>query len=131
MARFHLDHNVSHRLGALLRLDGHDVVTAWTLGLSGAEDDVHLSTAADDDRVLITQNGRDFRLLHGAWLRWSAKWRVTAIHAGILIIPQSQALSDVEASREIHALVRTTALANELFEYLVGPPAGWVRDPPP
>lgn len=71
MGRFHLDHNVSRQIAELLRVAGHDVVTARELRLEEADDDVHLLAALRDDRVFVTHNGHDFILLHYAWRRWT------------------------------------------------------------
>ncbi len=66
MVRFYLDHNVSLHLAPALIALGHDVATARDLGLTGADDDIHLSTATDDSRILVTHDRQDFVLLHRA-----------------------------------------------------------------
>ena len=122
MARFQLDHNVSHQLALELRRSGHDVVTAWDLGLQEADDDVHLAIAADEARVFITHNGGDFRLLHKAWRRWAQRWRVAEAHAGILVVPQRPLVPIAELAVLLDEFLvtsagRTRALANELYTY--------------
>lgn len=143
MARFHLDHNVSNRIATVLRDHGHDVVTAWDLGLMGADDDVHLSVATDDRRVLVTQNKDDFILLHRAWRRWSALWRAANLqaginvvpypHTGILIIPQSPHMTPDEAAMAVHHLILLSAVSldDELYRYDWQTGQGWVREPRP
>ena len=49
-------------------------MTAWDLGLTAADDDVHLWEAAVTDRILVAHNADDFILLHKAWRRWLAGW---------------------------------------------------------
>lgn len=44
--------------------------------------------AADAAATFVSHNAKDFRLLHDAWLRWSAAWGVARSHGGILIVPQ-------------------------------------------
>ncbi len=132
MARFHLDHNVSHEVAEILQLRGHDVLTAWDLGLITADDDVHLSTAADDTRILVTHNKKDFLLLHKAWRRWPLVWVVAVTraggnvppgaltHAGVVIIPQQPHLRSVDAALAVDSLVRDSfvrgrMLTNEFY----------------
>jgi hypothetical protein len=142
MARFHLDHNVSNSIAQDLRHRRHDVVTARELGLTSADDDVHLWTAAGDKRIFVTHNREDFRLLHKAWCRWAAGWRrilqreqitvVFAAHPGVLIVPQAPHLAPETTAVEIDRLVSSGApLANELYLYDWQTGRGWVREPPP
>ncbi len=127
MARFYLDHNVSlHLVPALIAL-GHDAATARDLGLTGADDDMHLTTASDDGRILVTHDRQDFVLLHRAWHRWSRRWGVTAAHAGILVIPQAPRLPLPDAARELDRAAGWP-LANELLIYRRGHLRLWSRD---
>src|SRR3712207_6871909 len=48
----------------LFRSLGHDVVTSRDLGMDGQDDDLHLLAAANDKRILVTHNGRDFVVLN-------------------------------------------------------------------
>lgn len=50
-------------------------------------DDEHLLAASLRARILVTNNIRDFVLLHDAWIRWSRKWHVHSSHSGILALP--------------------------------------------
>ena len=116
MARFHLDHNVSQKIAPLLRTGGHDVVTARELRMEASGDEVHLLAAAKSDRILITYNVKDFRLLHDAWQRWSQDWNVTRRHAGILIIPDSWLAP--HATEQLDAFVQAVpSVVNELHEW--------------
>ena len=128
MTRLHIDHDVSADLLPLLRRAGHDIVTAAELGLSAAPDDVHLLAAADDGRVLLTYNTKDFILLHGAWRRWSAAWQVARHHAGILILKAPSQLSNQDSAREVDALLASQPpLIDELYKW--ERPGGWARQP--
>ncbi len=133
MARFHLDQKVARDIADGLRFHGHDVVTANDAGLLDAADDIHLLAAADADRILVTHNGKDFRLLHHAWVRWAHAWGVSRAHAGILIIPQPPFWRFRMAVGAIVVFidheVAGASLANELYEYLRGE-QHWQREPP-
>ena len=66
------------RLVDLLRQAGYDVVTINELELSGSDDTVVLDYARKQERVLLTQNCRDFEVLH----------TLNSNHPGILAIYQ-------------------------------------------
>lgn len=126
MARFFLDHNVSHRLAPALRRLGHDVVTARDLGLEGADDDQQLTAATDAARVLVTHNRKDFIALHRAWHRWSRRWGVEAAHGGILVLlPQKPELPVAAAARALDEAITRYRVANELLEYTRPPLPRW------
>lgn len=128
MTRLHFDQNVSADLLPLLRGAGHDIVTAGDLSLSTATDAEHLLAAAEDERVLLTYNVKDFLLLHDAWRRWSIAWRVLRRHAGILILMAPPALSIPESAREVDALLAAQPpLLDELYKWERS--GGWVRQP--
>ncbi|HEX5506266.1 MAG TPA: DUF5615 family PIN-like protein [Thermomicrobiales bacterium] len=131
MARFHLDHNVSMALTALLRAAGHDTVTAGDLGLQRADDDVHLAEAAEAGRIFVTHNRTDFVLLHRAWHRWSRRWGVHRPHAGILVIPQAPHLQPAQAAVEVEGIVRQAPISGELYIYDWQAGTGWRREPAP
>ena len=86
--RFYLDEDVTERLLDVIAAIGHDVASPKQLGRKGSRDFEQLLFAATRRLALITLNGSDFRLLHGAWLSWSEAWgaRSVAQHAGILVI---------------------------------------------
>ena len=54
------------RLVSMLRMAGHDVLTVNEAGLSGQADSAVLTFAAQDRRVVLTMNCRDFLELHDA-----------------------------------------------------------------
>lgn len=66
MARLYADENVARRLLESLREYGHDVLTSHQAGKAnlGLEDDVVLSDAFEMERIVLTNNRRDFRRLH-------------------------------------------------------------------
>lgn len=62
--RFLLDNDVDVEVGRVLRRAGHDVVTAWEVGLAGrdsAPDDALTVYAHDTDRVVVTHD-KEFTL---------------------------------------------------------------------
>jgi predicted nuclease of predicted toxin-antitoxin system len=52
--RFLLDENVSHRVCPHLKAAGHDAVHVAEIGLTSADDQMVLSRARDQDRVLVS-----------------------------------------------------------------------------
>jgi len=79
--RLYLDDDMASALLArLLRNAGHDVEIPADAGMTGREDPAHLRHAIAEDRVLLSGNHDDFRLLH--------ELIVTALghHPGILIV---------------------------------------------
>ena len=58
------DDSVAAVLVALLRRAGHDVQIPVDVGLSGKDDPIHLTHAVLQDRVLLSYNYGDFKLLH-------------------------------------------------------------------
>lgn len=62
--RFLVDEMFGPDVAQRLTAAGHDAVHVQQLGLAGDEDSVLLERAADDDRVVVTENAADFvRLL--------------------------------------------------------------------
>ena len=131
MARFQIDHYVSRQIADLLRARGRDVVTARELSHEDAADDVHMLAAIQASRAFVTRNRADFVLLHFAWRRWTAAWRVTQPHSGILVVPQPPHLSPARVAEELHAIQAAVSLVNELYEYEWQTGLGWARLPAP
>lgn len=116
MAAFYLDSDVSQEVARFLQDAGHEASTARSIGLGTATDDEQLMRAAEEGWILVTHNREDYKLLHGAWLRWSRAWQITPEHAGILVIPQPPALPYDRAARELAAFVRSGhPLTNALY----------------
>jgi hypothetical protein len=86
MLACYLDEQTSERLGEALERLGHDVTSANKLKRKGLSDALHLLLAADANRVLISYDIKDFKLLHEAWHFWTQSWGVANHHAGILLI---------------------------------------------
>jgi hypothetical protein len=77
------------------------VVTTKEVGLSGVDDETQLRRAADEQRVLVTNNIRDFVPLHARWLAEGRR-----AHGGIVLFGQ-QTLSIGETVRRLLNLSRT------------------------
>jgi hypothetical protein len=52
-----------HRLIRALRSHGVDVVTSLDAGMNARDDESHLILAAEQGRVLVSANARDFAML--------------------------------------------------------------------
>lgn len=78
MALLYVDHDVSVLVAPLLRAKGHDIVVTSELGLGGESDSNHLLRAAQEGRILVSHNQRDYMLLNRAWLDWTEGWPVYA-----------------------------------------------------
>ncbi len=123
MSGLHLDNCVAKQVARLLIQAGYSVVTAAELGLKRAPDGRQLLEAAQQSRVLISHNADHFTALHDAWHLWSRSWGVSALHAGILLIPHAVPQVEVRYIDEIMA--SGWPLANELYRWRVR--GGWVR----
>ncbi|MHB8718173.1 MAG: DUF5615 family PIN-like protein [Candidatus Dormibacteria bacterium] len=87
--RLLLDEQLSRVLAEELRRRGHDVVAIVETDLREARDDAILAWATAQGRAVVTNNIRDFRLLHTAHLTSSRS------HCGIVLLPS--------AARSLHA----------------------------
>lgn len=128
MPRFYADHNVSTHTASALRRRGHDVTMAREIHQERAADYRQLLVAAEESRILITHNERDFSLLHGAWLLWTAAWAVAPQHSGILSFPQwrptLQDWDSEDAAEQLTTFVEQhPSLANQLYVWRRG--SGW------
>jgi len=63
--------------------------------------------AAQRDRILVSHNWKDFRLLHLTWQHWAGEWRIAQRHAGILIVPQRVWTVD-QMAQELDAFVSSS-----------------------
>ncbi|HQU42487.1 MAG: hypothetical protein B7Z73_01525 [Planctomycetia bacterium 21-64-5] len=85
MARLDADEQFPVGIVYALRRLGHETITVRETGLSkagkGMPDDLVLQYAAQQQRVVLTLNERDFRRLHG----------LNARHSGILCCPEPSA----------------------------------------
>jgi hypothetical protein len=94
------DDSVAVVLVALLRRAGHDVQIPADAGIGGADDPVHLTHAVLQDRVLLSHNYRDFKLLHDLVMA------VHGHHPGILVVRKD---NDPEKDLTAHGIVRAIA----------------------
>jgi hypothetical protein len=89
VARLYIDEDISPKVAVQLRILGHDAVATQDVGRKGAGDDDQLLFAAQQQRLLVALNVRDFSLLQDAWMRWSHAWQAshpTATHAGVVVL---------------------------------------------
>ncbi len=80
--RLYLDEDVHKRVAAALRLRHFDVISAHEIDRLGANDDVQLQFAAENNRALFTFNTMHYLHLHQAWLQEHKA------HAGIIVSDQ-------------------------------------------
>jgi Domain of unknown function (DUF5615) len=78
-----LDEQISAAVAEQLRRRGHDVVAVTEIELHGSDDETVLARAIDDGRALVTNNIRDFRLIHARHLTQDVA------HHGIVFVPSS------------------------------------------
>jgi hypothetical protein len=64
MKRYLDDDSAQNLLVQLLRQAGHDVLIPADVGLAGQTDPIHLLHAMREQRVLLSHNYDDFRILH-------------------------------------------------------------------
>lgn len=127
MARLFFDHNVPFRLVSLLRVTGHDILLAREAGAARSTDDAVLLSSVRANRVLVTHNRRDFRLLHDAWLSWPPTFGVAfPAHRGILVLDVAppETLADVLAT--YLGGVSARRLANAIFWWHLVAPSWWL-----
>ena len=94
----------------LLRKAGHDVVTVNEIGLVGQPDPVILAYAKQNNRVLLTHNCQDFKLLH----------QQDSNHPGILLVYRDADFSkNMSRQNIVQAITNLEAasisLSNQLF----------------
>lgn len=82
--RFCLDEHVGDAIAEALRRRGIDVVTTREAGLASEPDDVLLTFALQEGRVIVTRD-QDFLRLHAKNFR----------HAGIAFIPSDRKTGDI------------------------------------
>lgn len=124
MASFYTDHNVDIELAVLLRAAGHEARTTRDRSRETAKDGAQLLLTAARGWTLITQNRKDFELLHDAWRIWTAAWSVDWRHAGILVLPQPRPAEECMVLLSAF-LAEGRPLTNE--HYLWRPATGWRR----
>jgi len=71
------------RIAEIARGHGLDVISALELGHRGLSDLWQLEFATQEERCMVTRDGRDFRRLYVSFLERNQA------HGGILIVPRS------------------------------------------
>ncbi|HEX5167040.1 MAG TPA: DUF5615 family PIN-like protein, partial [Thermomicrobiales bacterium] len=113
--------------GELLQL-GHDIESARSTNREHCHDEDQLLYAATTNRILLTHNRRDLRLLHDAWHRWGRAWSVQHQHAGILVLPQGRTYRE-HVTRVLALLGQNESVTNQL--HICGGSGDWRRYPDP
>ena len=75
--RFFIDECLSRELARRLNVQGYDAVHPIDVGCRGDPDHVVLSRCIEEDRIIATQNDRDFRRLVAG----------TDLHPGLILLP--------------------------------------------
>src|SRR5712691_3775026 len=126
MARLYLDECVPLPLAPLLTQHGHDVTTAMQIGLRSLNDPFHLKYATEQQRLLITTNQSDFRLLHRFWITMQS-WNVLSFpHQGILSTAIRQLDEQAFAQAITDHLSQQGMIVNTFWMW--DPAAGWYAD---
>jgi hypothetical protein len=116
VASLYIDEDVRLDSVPLLRQMGHAVLHARD-HRKGAPDDVQMLIAARAGWITVTNNLKDFELLHNAWHNWSRDWQVTPQHGGILIARNGwDPLRIAETVNEFFTVPRPTA--NRLYRWV-------------
>ena len=84
-----LDNDVATEIAENLSVAGYPTISSRALRRQRANDAQQFTYAAVNGRVLITHNGRDFKLLHQGWRLWKETWGLVASHHGIIELPQA------------------------------------------
>ena len=77
--KLYLDEDVNINLAVRLGRYGYNVVTTLEVGNLGNPDEKQLEYAANNGRVILTHNRRDFRRLHRDWIRRAQH------HCGVIV----------------------------------------------
>jgi uncharacterized protein DUF5615 len=123
----YLDENVDRQVGLLLLALGFDVVFAREVHPPHTSDHIHLASATNSGRILVSHD-RDYILLHGAWYDWFRECGQPPhpSHAGILLIPQRPVVSRSDAVAIEQTLLEGKTMesfANRLFDWTAND--GW------
>ena len=117
--RFAFDQHVNARALKQLRNEGLDIVHVSELGLGDADDASILRWAAQEGRIVVTRNYRDFAPLAEAWSRQGHPY------SGILFYASSVRHSDV--GHHVGALREWVAYAPRSGHDRVPTGIGWLR----
>ncbi len=108
MLRFYLDEDPSNDLAQALRALGFDVVPTPQIALTSQIDPRQLAFAVFERRTRVTANLDDFRMLHEAWLAWSAIENGAAqdSHPGIIVVPNPNAMPASDMADHLDSYAR-------------------------
>jgi Domain of unknown function (DUF5615) len=116
LARLYSDHNVSHYIGPLLWTLGHDLVFSRDIGATSLTDDALLLSTVRANRMFITHNRKDFRMLHDAWVTWPVAFGMALPpHPGILILDQAPPETLARVLADFLDVTSPEQLANAIF----------------
>lgn len=126
MARLYLDECVPLPLAPLLTQYGHDVVTAMQLGLRGRNDPFHFKHATEQQRVFVTTNQSDFRLLHRFWITLQSWSVLSSPHQGVVATAIRQLDEQIFAQATTDHLTQQGPIINAFWMWDVA--TGWHVD---
>lgn len=116
MARLYLDHNVTRHVEPHLRSAGHDFIHSREVGSSAHPDDALLLSSVQLDRIFVTHNRKDFRMLHDAWVTWPAAFGVAfPEHPGILTLDQAPVEVLAHVLTDFLDVMSSEQLVNTIF----------------
>jgi predicted nuclease of predicted toxin-antitoxin system len=108
--RLYLDDDLAGPiLAKFLQKAQHNVQIPVNIGLSGADDAVHLTRAIRENRIIISRNYRDFENLHNLIME------ATGHHPGILIVRRDDDTRRNLSPRDIVRALRKRETAGVLL----------------
>ncbi|MUT64917.1 DUF5615 family PIN-like protein [Paenibacillus sp. NEAU-GSW1] len=110
--RLFLDENITLRAAELFEQDGHDVISVQSLGLKGITDERVFEIARNQNRVLITHNGKHFII--------QIPPRIEGVtHGGLLWLKfQLNRMNAEQVCGDLNNFFRTvTSVANSIWVY--------------
>ena len=115
MSPVYLDEDVTERLGDELTRMGVDAVSA-NQNYKGLWDPEQLLQAVTLGRVMVTNDARDFLLLHRAWLIRPMSWDLQPrpVHRGILLLHSAPGYGVPEMARETLAFLAAIGTSDDL-----------------
>jgi predicted nuclease of predicted toxin-antitoxin system len=100
----YLDDDIIEKiLVRMLKAAGHDLIIPADVGLSGADDPVHLTETIRTGRILLTFNAKDFEKLHNLVIASSGH------HPGVLVVRKDNDRRDMSQKAIVHSLDRLIA----------------------
>ncbi len=116
MARLYFDHNFTRHVGPVLWVEDHDLLFTRDPAAARLPDDAHLLASVRSNRIFITHDRHDFKMLHDAWLTWPAAFGMALPpHPGILILDSVPAQTLARVRADFLDQVPAEWLANAIF----------------